>query len=90
MEECFDAADAFCKNVLAPPSQGEDADSVPWASVEDEMEPLLPPGLESLDVGDLPGLHAAIADAPSLRNSVAGHQQKAGSSSCHQSKKIWR
>jgi len=59
-EDCFAKAEAFCRNLTGP--EDECADTGGLDVVEDDtgsLRHLLPPGLAALEVGDLPGLHAA-------------------------------
>lgn len=61
-DDCFAKAEAFCRNVLEyePEEEAPESGDIP----EDELgvRHLLPPGLAALEVGDLPGLHAAGMD----------------------------
>lgn len=64
-EDCFDRAEAFCRNVLATAPEDDCADTGGVDVVEDDtgsLRHLLPPGLAALEVGDLPGLHAVGLD----------------------------
>lgn len=60
-DDCFAEAEAFCRKVLESELEEECAE-FDGPEGETGLRHLLPPGLAALEVGDLPGLHAAGMD----------------------------